>query len=247
MTAASSLPFSNNLTSNGLIYQQPSANMVSFASTNRSFSNGIMVTVTPTSSDISTSSSVDSSSNFLASKLRKIKENLETSYVSPTGVVSNGNGMVHYNHVQPANTVLLTPNDSSSSLGSSKRLNGYPTVHDSDSMSKYFQISKHQAFDFELNNNKSSLDHILDHFDGSLVSNSDMNTINSKAETGSYDVSTSKANNFVYANEKATEYSLPLYREIQFKPPSNSSNQAWVFKNFSLIYSVQYSTRLVKS
>ena len=48
-----------------------------------------------------------------------------------------------------------------------------------DSMSKYLQINKYQTFDFELNNTKSSLDHILDQFDASVMSttqNSEMNT-----------------------------------------------------------------------
>ena len=276
-----------------MIYQQQ-------AYGSRPLSNGLVVTVTPSSSEMSNSSVESSSSNnnnasFLASKLRKIKENLENSYVSsPTQAMTNPhpqpsqtvavNG--NYSHVQTnRQEVFLTPNDSStSSLSSMKRLgnnsngvlelsNGYATSSQqqqhpltyhpnnhrqsmpshipnttfgtTDSMSKYLQLNKYQTFDFELNNNKLSLDHILDQFDSPpLVSNqnnyyhqnyhpnqhlqqaSQVNKSENNYEMANSVKSseTQKAQPYLNnINEKAIDFVIPVYREIVFNPYGNTN------------------------
>jgi hypothetical protein len=327
-----------------MIYQQQ-------AYASRPLSNGgglVAITVTPSTSEMSNSSIESSSSivinnnnnnnnnnnsinennsTFLASKLRKIKENLENSYVSsPTPppppqyqqqpsqtIAVNGN----YSHVQTKNytNVFLTPNDSLTSSvtsNSTKRpgsvcgggssnsggggavleySNGGYSVHSppplpptppqpiphhhhhqhqrqsmptfstsqppllsssSDSMSKYLQINKYQTFDFEMSNNKLSLDHILDQFDGG--GGGSIQQMSNRIETSNnYDYSNiSKFSNAstttsTYAplpkstknindtpihttqshtqniNEKAIDFVIPVYREIVFNPYSTTT------------------------
>ena len=160
-----------------------------------------------------------SDSNYnLASKLRKIKENLDNHYVAPTissdkiafskkmynsEACQNLNRIgddfqtktsFNFNNSQNQNScytnsasvstkssiVSINNNNTSNSMRPQNRMNKFNGGDNSfttsfDSASKYL-LTKNN-FDFELNNNQTSLDHILDQFSDNLsFQNSDINS-----------------------------------------------------------------------
>lgn len=140
-------------------------------------------------SQISTNSTSQAESIKLASKLRKIKENLDNCYLgSNKSLNSTICSTTNNNNLNDSFHTNTTANQINSAKQS-------PSAHNTvfrtsfsnstiDHSSKYLLLNHQSNFEFELNNNNTSLEHILDQYSAQSQSpvNLDKNILKQKAK-----------------------------------------------------------------